>query len=418
MLPLLLCAGVSLGTAPARAELNVRTAALVKQLGDPAFRKREAAAAQLIELGNLARPALEAARDNPNAEVRDRAKHLLPKALEVEIRRRVARFRADPAGVGFDLPGWKTFRGAVGDDPASRAFFVDTFLENLELLQGLEADPLKAWRIYGQRTLETQLAIQAQWNMQPRRGRAPRAPEPVVVDIRQFAALMIVGMDEGVRAARAKAKPQANNANVLVGFGWGEESYPLAAFMAEAYFREYLTQHAEAPRFKKLFLEWLEAQVRSGPSGESTEIYFVMEAIKKIHIKETVGFVERMVRAKETPVEIRAQAIICLAAFGDLKHKALLAPLLKDKTQVSSFSIGNGGGNKEYRTELRDVALGITIKLSGQKPSQYGFEGMTVFGGDDDNLQYYSFSFTAEEKRAAAHKKWDDFVAGLSKEKK
>ena len=52
---------------------------------------------------------------------------------------------------------------------------------------------------------------------------------------------------------------------------------------------------------------------------------------------------------------------------------------------------------------MRDVALAVTILLNGQKPSQFGFEGMKVFGGngEDNNYEYYSFSFTKEESRKA-----------------
>lgn len=55
----------------------VRITALVKQLGDADFEKREKASTELSRFGALARPALEAALKGGDAEVQERAGHLI-----------------------------------------------------------------------------------------------------------------------------------------------------------------------------------------------------------------------------------------------------------------------------------------------------------------------------------------------------
>src|SRR5207248_8750645 len=59
-------------------------ARLVEQLADPDYRKREQATEQLRRLGPAALPALRAAADHPDPEVRRRARDLVP-GLEIDV---------------------------------------------------------------------------------------------------------------------------------------------------------------------------------------------------------------------------------------------------------------------------------------------------------------------------------------------
>src|SRR3954453_229179 len=78
---------------------------LVRQLGDPKFATREAAAKKLVEMGTAAVPALRAGTTSADGGVRTRSAALLPQAQAAGWKRRADAFLADPAGK-HDLPLW------------------------------------------------------------------------------------------------------------------------------------------------------------------------------------------------------------------------------------------------------------------------------------------------------------------------
>src|SRR3954470_20210542 len=103
-----------------------KTAAdLVRQLGDPKFTTREAAAKKLVEMGTAAVPALRAGTTAADEEVRTRAAALLPQAQATGWKRRADAFLADPAGK-HDLPlmdEWEKLTGKP--DTGARALYAD-----------------------------------------------------------------------------------------------------------------------------------------------------------------------------------------------------------------------------------------------------------------------------------------------------
>jgi hypothetical protein len=117
----------------APAEIQVRSRALVHQLGSEEFAEREAAQEQLAALGRLARPALlVGVNTSPDPEVRRRCAELLPTASALDLKARLDTLLADTAGVyDHDLPGWKTFRRVVGSrwSVLDRTLWVDQELD-------------------------------------------------------------------------------------------------------------------------------------------------------------------------------------------------------------------------------------------------------------------------------------------------
>ncbi len=81
--------------------------ALIVQLGDPDFRKREAASAELARRGEKARPALEKASRHSDAEVAGRAK----RALELISASKEEAEAPDLSEVGKQMRGMKVHRG-------------------------------------------------------------------------------------------------------------------------------------------------------------------------------------------------------------------------------------------------------------------------------------------------------------------
>jgi hypothetical protein len=71
--------------------------------------------------------------------------------------------------------------------------------------------------------------------------------------------------------------------------------------------------------------------------------------------------------------------------------------------------------NKPGTTEVRDVALGMMVHLSGQPIRDYGFE---FFRGNNNEQAYFApvyFAFTDQAKRDAAMKKWNEWKEKQSK---
>src|SRR5689334_7937144 len=101
-----------------------KTAAdLVRQLGDPKFATREAAAKKLVEMGTAAVPALRGGTTSADQEVRTRSTALLPQAQAAGWKRRADAFLADPAGT-HDLPLLAEWEKPTGKpDAGSRKLF-------------------------------------------------------------------------------------------------------------------------------------------------------------------------------------------------------------------------------------------------------------------------------------------------------
>src|SRR5947209_3059973 len=75
-----------------------KAAKLVQQLGTPRFAVREAAAKELLEMGPLAIPALQAGTKATDEEVHTRCTALLPQVKAAEWKRRADAYLADKEG--------------------------------------------------------------------------------------------------------------------------------------------------------------------------------------------------------------------------------------------------------------------------------------------------------------------------------
>jgi hypothetical protein len=113
---------------------------LVRQLCDPKFATREAAAQKLVDMGAAAVPAITAGTKSADEEVRTRTMALLPKAVAVGWKRRAEAFLADPAA-HRDLPlraEWEKLTGKP--DPGSRKLYAQVLAAQGPLLEQAAAD--------------------------------------------------------------------------------------------------------------------------------------------------------------------------------------------------------------------------------------------------------------------------------------
>ncbi len=111
----------------ATAEETARAKDLVRQLGSPSYREREAASRDLAKMGRLAVPALRAAlASESRPEIQRRIDLVLPAAEAADFQARLACFRLDAEGeYEHQLQGWAKFKAALGNDKPVRDLFVE-----------------------------------------------------------------------------------------------------------------------------------------------------------------------------------------------------------------------------------------------------------------------------------------------------
>ena len=118
---------------------------LVRELGSPNFKQRQAAEKALTSLGARAADAVRTGMRDADPEVVRRCTSLWPRLWQTEI----AGPDADRLA-GYTHPLWARFKKAAGDDPGSRTLFAEMVadLPRFTRLEAAEADPDKAGALY------------------------------------------------------------------------------------------------------------------------------------------------------------------------------------------------------------------------------------------------------------------------------
>jgi len=354
-----------------------RATDLIHQLGSGRFSVREAAAKQLLEMGRSARGALQVGQHDPDPEVADRCRRLLPQAAYADFQVRLDAFLADKDGKQkHDLPGWDRFQKLMGKDKEGRELFAEMLKSNSELFVGLEIDPKSFPEKYAAHCQELSAAMFA-----PKLGGVRTQPKPA-----ELATVFFLGTEpDSARAIRN---------NQMVG-----------NLLWQPAFQNTIRNGPAAEPFKKLFLAWMEQRT------DVNSVSQCLAMVQQLNIKEGVDFAARVMKNKEMQVYVRAQAATVLGKMGGKEHITPLEGLLDDDTQVGNFNM-NG---QLCITQMRDVALAMIIHLSGQKPQEFGFEFLknqsnTVFS-------YPYLGFADDKERSAARTKWKEWAAS-HKEKK
>ncbi len=141
---------------PAKAEADRASpadvaATLIRELGDDRFSVRESATDRLSHLGVEIKPALIAALDDPDPEIRFRVKRVLSAVIEADFQRRLAAFSEDVNDTRHcTLPGWTRFKSEYGSDLVARRLFVEMQRAEPDLLQALDANATDSARAAAQ----------------------------------------------------------------------------------------------------------------------------------------------------------------------------------------------------------------------------------------------------------------------------
>jgi hypothetical protein len=365
------------GHADLKSDVRERAIQLVQQLGDSSFKVRDKATAELDRLGSAAIDALRDGVKNPDPEISDRCRKLLPKALDLRFQEQIDVLLAKPdATVPMDLPGIKRWVDIAGSNKQSKQLYAKLAKEHRGILLEIESEPGDA----NQRFLTFCRELYEQV-IRP----VPAPEQRHVVTDTEILLFLFLGTDSRCIKPNAKAAALAN---------------PYATiFLDSSRITELLTGKESSDAVKKLFLAWLEQErygllVRRG---------FMLAA--EANLKEAVPLAFKIAANSDLPPASRAYPMIGVVKMLRREHIKGMEPLLRDKTVVGRVRVDA----EIVPVELRDVALALSIYASGQRPVDYGFDRFQP----NPNIvasSYLHFPIS-ETKREGAHTKWKEWVA-------
>jgi hypothetical protein len=364
--------GSPVGSPPAPADL-------VKKLGDKSFKIRHDAAYQLVRQGSAAVPALMDGTRDPDPEVSERCRLLLPQAEALERNEKLTELLRDPAAAPpKGLAGLEQFLKITGDSRVAREVYAELMGIFFEGMEAREKDAKKAGEIFQQFCDEAY----ARYRASIQTGRySPDAAYNTPADITFF--YVMAGdtrlKQSGLRNS-GRGQILLNGTKVQTGLTSGER----------------------APVMKKLFLHWLENEPESYMQSRG----FQLAAQAKL--PEALPIAVKLLEKKDQLGNSygKAQIMTTLVGLATKDHIRLVEPYLTNKDVVTTVNFGNG---KQTTVQLRDVAMGVCVQLAGQKPLDYGFD-TSQFGGGFSPSSYIYYGFSDDKSRDDAHAKWKDWA--------
>jgi hypothetical protein len=344
---------------------------LVRQLGDPKFAAREAAARKLVDMGAAAVPALRAGTASADEEVRSRSVALLPQAQAVGWKRRADAFLADPTGK-HDLPlmaEWEKLAGKP--DAGSRALYAD-------MVKG--GGPLMELAATDRRAAVAALAAQSKKLLDSMRVRG----KVVEVPAGDIAAVLFV-------QAVLKDSPDAT--------GSADRREPLY-LLSNPSVAAALGARDTGPAFRLLVVAWIDSR----PAEETmSALYFTLLTHRRPFAEADPVLIRLATRHKSA--QIRWVALEALGKSGTKVAVNKLTELLTD-----TATMYDDVGGKDSPQQVRDCALAALVNGSGKKPVDYGLTSYMSanfwFGGTADGIALHLCGFKSAADRDAGFKKW------------
>jgi hypothetical protein len=360
--------------APAAA--NEPPADLVRKLGDKSFKVRSEAAAQLVKLGSAAVPALTEGSKLPDAEVADQCRKLIPQAIAAEQEQKLAEFLRHPeTPPPKGLAGAEQFFKVTADSKAAREVYVDLMNQHRDAMLARERDPKAASELFYRHGEDLDKRVREALKTAKSKYEAMGASPTEITFFLVFAA-----------DPKIAAQPKH-----VVYQGMLVLSRDLRAA---------LTKGEHAPVMRKLFTNWLFNE----PEDIFQQTGFELAAELKMP-----DFLPQAVRVINDPAaraKTRAMAMVSLRQIGSKEHIKLLTPYLTDKTEVY---VANFGAGLVFRTQLRDVALGMSVHLAGERPDDYGLGDRRFGDGRGLPKCLYFYGFKDQASRDESHAKWTEW---------
>jgi len=354
---------------------------LVKQLGDPRFPVREAAARQLVEMGHAAAPALRQGSKADDQEVRSRSSALLPQAKAAGWKRLAEALVAKPEEK-HDLPLLADWNKLIGkSDAASRKLFANILQTDGDFLDQVAAEREKAAAICAARS-------EAIFNLVRRPGGQRKA------ELGSLAAVLFVDAlsPAGVSTSESVPAYLLKNPGIAESFDAAETG----------------------PAVRRLLIRWLEAQPAYSPVAK---VQFA-ELARRKPFPEAVPVLATL--AKDTAnrqLILRLLAIEALGAAGGKDAATALAEFVPDATVILRL----GGPDGPDGPRFGEQALAASLILHGKKVEDYGLTSTKQYffpPVGKDNIPMTVYGVRDDEARAKAIRKWAAEIATKGSGKK
>lgn len=376
-------AAAAIGFPPETSAPDPKLTEMVRRLGDKSYKVRAAAARDLLMSGPPAFAALTAGAKDADPEVAGRCRQLLPAAAAAERNEKLARFLKDPAAPPpKSLAGAERFLKITGDDKASRQLYAEMLGAHHAIIEGLETDPKAASRLMNNFVNE----VYVRWEREERN--EGRAYDTLLADRGQAALILFVRAD-----GRFVDAPE------LAGH--------VATLLQATKLRAALAGPGRDPGVTRLFLHWLQAEKHAYVASQAFELAAAANMREISPVALTIVADSRWEGAS------RAQALMIVLKLGGKEHLTDAAKLLEDKTGIGSIKFDN---DPALESQLRDVALGVSVMLAGKKPADFGFDSVRFGNGAPDSFHY--FGFPDDASREKAHAKWKALVKSQEKPSK
>ena len=361
---------------PADSASHERAQELVRQLAGPRYRERELAANELLKMGRAARAALQEGKKSADQEVHTRCATLLPQALALDLAYRLDRFLKDPDGKQeHELPLWKAYREKVGRDDNAHKLYAEMVKANGALLDLVESEPTQATDRIQKRSHDVYQEVFGN----PGNGR-------------RFNGMGSASAAELSCLFFAAAQPAYQPA---------PPDRLLVSLLTVPSYVSQMRDDKGGTAYRKVFFAYLEARL------DETLINQVLWPLCQYKLKQGADVMAKALKdGKATQVQTKASVICCIGTLGGREHVKALVELLKDDTDVAEFFRVGPMGQVKGQVKVRDVALAMTIHLSGQNPKDFGFRYWNVY--PNQLIQHHQLGFVSPEDRAVAFSKWAD----------
>lgn len=334
-------------------------AAEIKALADASYLRRELAKERLRAGGESSRAALVAGLASADLEVRLVAQELLNSLAENRLERQIAILLESPAVEHQpDLPGWQSFREAVGDSDDDRALFARMVRDHTASLVWIDR-------------LDD---------------RDPERPvDSVLAEMNAFLPIDIARINEGdpVRWSLlllAGSQPELRGAPVL--------SSRLRGGLLNSAVAEKLLESPHEETLRRLIGHWLKA---------SAERY-INTSMLKISLTYDCGSVtiplatQTLESPQATPASVAA-ALVLLTRLNPAAARRHLPRWTRDTRVCHVWQIV-ATRRRAVQTQVGDVALVLLLYLEGHDPRQVGFEDIQA----DPQTIYREFSVGFEDE--------------------
>ena len=157
--------------------------------------------------------------------------------------------------------------------------------------------------------------------------------------------------------------------------------------------RYYLTHDVRSDLLREIFSDWM---MRPGAYHHYQGVLISLN----YDIRGAVRSAAFAIGQEDTAPHVKQYALQVIAEYGGPDNRAAVNKLLEDNTFCGGTQRVN---DKQYRTQIRDVALVCLLAIEKLNPQEHGFPRFAI---RSRIVQLSSIGFENDEEREKAHAMW------------